>query len=519
MSYRRNWYKLMHSNQQEIKDLLLQNNLELTPLENTLNQQLLRYDSFQQLISSIDQEADYISEQYQIALNNIKQMEKDLLTDHTCDKYDYMFSAFSGFIAGLVDAVFVGQPYKPSQMQDVEITSKLQGSADSLVDSLVKRFAKLSGWKGAKDGSDSVRSAISFLERTFPVDYDQVTYGEAGAQILGKMSASNHHIKSLAHSPSIIGLIFAIIDQFNGTATFLDNGRLITLQLEEHKYKLQGSNIISKIFCGFCNWLGHVVSDVAGSNGARAKLGNRGSGIPIPFFELLQGFNIGSFGKEKQTIAEIAVKVFEQGYDARFGIALTVPVLINELLIRFFWAIKRYFYHQKELSECIPILNKCHSLERMLLVGTGTLCLIDASDAAINSKGNWVIFFTRLNFIAWVRLAYLGFKEFTFYFTDSLNVQIAQGRVKVLREARINITEHVEIFIEQHSKKADLFFQSQDILIQSNLNSLATKSTLMTSTVPSELQALNRIVGKSLENSNANEFKDFMRKKNGRLKF
>lgn len=42
MSYRRNWYKLMHLNQQEIKDLLLQNNPELSPLENTLNQQLLR---------------------------------------------------------------------------------------------------------------------------------------------------------------------------------------------------------------------------------------------------------------------------------------------------------------------------------------------------------------------------------------------------------------------------------------------------------------------------------------------
>lgn len=505
--------------QSKMKELLLQSNCDLAPLENTLNQQLLRYDNFQQLISSIDAEAEYISEQYNVALDNIKQMEKELLEDHSCDKYDYMFSAFSGFISGLIDAVFVGQPYKPSDMKDVEVTSRLQGSADSLVDSLVERFAKLVGWEGAKDGSNSIRSAISFLERKFPVDYDQTTYGQAGAEILGKLSPSNHHIKSLAHSPSIIGLIFSIIDQFNGTATFLDNGRLITLKVENQKYKLQGSNIISKVFCGFCNWIGHVMSDIAGSNGARSKLTNRGSGIPIPFFELLQAFNVGSFGKDNQTIAEIAVKVFEQGYDARFGLALAVPVFINELLIRFFWAIKRYFYHKRKLSECIPVFNNCHSLERMLLVGTGTLCLIDLSDAAINSKGNWVIFFARLNFIAWVRLAYLGFKEVTFCLTDSLNVQIVQNRIKILRESRINITQHVEIFIKEHSKKSDIFFAAQHDLITSNLNKLSDYSILSTSSTPEELKVLNNLIGKQLENSNISEFQNFMKKKNGRLKF
>lgn len=509
----------MQLNQQTTVDLLFRKNTELSLLEEISNEHSCKYESFQQLIYSIDREAEYISEQYKSALDSIKRMEQELIDDHTCDKYDYMFAAFSGFIAGLVDAIFVGQPYKPSAVMDVKVTSKLQKHADGLVDSLVQRFAKLSGWQGPAKGSDPLRSAISFLERKFPVDYDQTTYGQAGADFLG-MTPANHHLKSLGHSPSLIGLIFSIIDQFNGTATFLDNGRLITLQIEDAKYKLQGSNLVSKIFCGFCNWFGHIMSDMAGSNGSRAKIANRGSGVPIPFFELLQGINIGSFGKDKLTVADMAVKVFEQGYDARFGLVLSIPILINELLIRFFWAIKRYFYHGKNLADCIPVLNKSHSLQRMLLVGSGTLCLIDASDAAIRSNGNWVMFFARLNFIAWVRLSYLGFKEAIYYLKDSLNIQIAQERVKILRETRIEIVEHVNLFIEEHTKKATLFFEAQEILIQSNLNSLSCVSfSSAINSAPTEFQALNKVVGKSLKITEYNDFKDFMKQKNGRLRF
>ena len=47
----------------------------------------------------------------------------------------------------------------------------------------------------------------------------------------------------------------------------------------------------------------------------------------------------------------------------------------------------------------------------MLLFGNGTLCLMDGIDAGIRSGGNALVFFTRLNLIAWFRFVSLVFKE------------------------------------------------------------------------------------------------------------
>lgn len=47
----------------------------------------------------------------------------------------------------------------------------------------------------------------------------------------------------------------------------------------------------------------------------------------------------------------------------------------------------------------------------MLLLGNGTLCVIDGADAAIRSGGNFLAMFTRLNLIAWFRFVSLVLKE------------------------------------------------------------------------------------------------------------
>jgi hypothetical protein len=47
----------------------------------------------------------------------------------------------------------------------------------------------------------------------------------------------------------------------------------------------------------------------------------------------------------------------------------------------------------------------------MLLTGNATLCLVDASDAAIRSDGNWVQLLMRLNLIAWYQMIQLSWRE------------------------------------------------------------------------------------------------------------
>lgn len=319
---------------------------------------------------------------------------KSVFYHDRCDKYDYLIAVGCGAVAGMIDIFLVGAPGD----------SKLQSWTDAQVDKTVMLFAKSCGWSPRAGKENSVASAIGFLEKKFPVNYDHRHTADVGG--LFAMSTKNHHMRSLAHAPDIIGLFFSILNQFTSTASFLSNGQLITIQTGT--FELQGHDFISKLFCGVANWFGHIMSDVAGSSGASG----RGSGIVIPFYELFQLCDFGSFqvGNDRNTLATIATKVFQEGYDARFGLTMAIPVVVGDLLIKLTWAIKHYFYHKKPIAECIPT-KKHDDLRIMLIIGDGTLCLMDGADAAIRSGGNWVNFFLRLNIVAWFRLVSLVFRE------------------------------------------------------------------------------------------------------------
>lgn len=353
---------------QEVESYALENHIDL------------RRDPFDSLLSQ------------QQRLDLKKHIEEDFDQNSGCDKWDYIIAASCGTLSGFIDVFFVGMPG----------ASKLGNITDDAAKKLVAQFAELSGWKGPKGDSDPTRSAIGFLERIFKVNYDQRHNGDVDN--LFSMSASNHHLKSLAHSPSPIGLFFSILNQFTNTSTFVGDGQLITINTQT--FELQGSGALGKIFSGFCNWIGHIMSDCAGASGSA----NRGSGVPIPFFELFQFAEVGNIGEEKKTIAEISVKIFEKGYDARFGAAMAVPVLVNELLIRVTWVLKRRYYQKMNWKECLPSTTQ-PSLRRMLVVGYGCLCLVDLGDAALKSGGEPVQMLLRMNLVAWTRFAFLGVKE------------------------------------------------------------------------------------------------------------
>ncbi|NLY44601.1 MAG: hypothetical protein GX053_01205 [Tissierella sp.] len=128
----------------------------------------------------------------------------------------------------------------------------------------------------------------------------------------------------------------------------------------------------------------HLLSDVAGSYSSRSKSSNNGgSGIPMPLFELFQLIGKSKFKVyqgnnksnkyEEMTLADLSVRVFEEGNDFRFGLAQAIPVVINELMIRFLWALKSRF--------------------------------VDGIDAGLRSQGQVLRFALHLNFVAWKRLA------------------------------------------------------------------------------------------------------------------
>lgn len=470
---------------EEIKEEILKIEQDLSKLEVDNIKQIQKIDKLEDVKFDGTWE-DYISSVNQyIEANNLLTSDdpfKDLMNDTQrlelqkrikdefsyknakCDKYDYMIAGTCGILSGLIDVFFVGKPNLSKAGE--ENNSFLGKQTDKLMDWVVSKKGLSKKYSDSYDGylKENKNNPISFkefvdteirkkydthvknkikdganpldfntfkkvkaiesLEKNYGVNYDQKTLSDFSDLSMNdmngqKLSANNHHLLSLGHNPDPIGLFFSILNQFTNTSSFISNGKIFTFNTET--FELQGNDFISKIICGFWNWLYHILSDIAGSNNSAEK-GNRGSGLPIPFYELLQFCDFGEFGKDKKTLAMISAKVFEQGYDFRHGLAMAVPVVINELLVRFMYVIKAKYYYKKDWKDCIPSDN-IPELRRMLLVGHGALCLIDGIDAGIRSCGDPIQFLLRTNLIGWVRFGHLSFKE--------LNAWIKSGKMDV----------------------------------------------------------------------------------------
>lgn len=347
-----------------------------------------------------------------------------------CDEYDYLIAVACGAIGGMIDIFLVGAPGD----------STLNKWTDTQVDNAVKGFAKLSGWTPKADKANSVASAIGFLEKNFKVNYDHRYSTDVNN--LFNMSTKNHHMMSLAHSPDIIGLFFSILNQFTSTATFIADGQFITINTET--FELYGKNFIAKIFCGIANWFGHIMSDISGSSGSRGNSG-RGVGIVAPFYELFSFCKFGKFnvGQDKQDLATIATRAFQEGNDFRFALSTAIPVIITDLSIRLIWALRRHFQYRKPLKECIPT-QKNADLRIMLIFGNGVLCVMDGIDAVVKSGGNALALFMRLNLTAWFIFVTLVLKEVCIRLGIASSLQLHLEAYKRINEALLSYLKELE---------------------------------------------------------------------------
>ena len=328
-------------------------------------------------------------------IESIKSLKPD------CDATDYALAASSGALCGIIDVFLVGKPGE----------SPLGDITDKWFANRTIGFAKMLGWQPKGEGK--LENAITYLELKFKIPYDQTSLGDAGLNT----DAACHHFESLAHNPSILGLFFSILDQFANNSHFVIDGELIHLVNADAKFKLQGSTFLSKLFCGIFNWFGHLISDMSGSHGSANK-SCRGMGIPSPLWTWINdimvlkrklGIPVSEFDK---SMNQMAIDVFKGGFDMRFQTTQGIPVLLNELLVRLLYTIRRLFlYYSKTSKDCRAIKDMWASckpfgnptISRMLTVAHGTFCLVDIGDATIrgfvSGGGNFnpVEFFLRLN--------------------------------------------------------------------------------------------------------------------------
>jgi hypothetical protein len=359
--------------------------------------------SISEAMSEAENELLEIEEKLTESVETIKKLTPE------CDKVDYILAATSGAICGVIDIFLVGKPGE----------SPVGNITDKWYEERTKAFAKLCGWK-KKDGA-SLSSAIGYLERKFKIPYDQTGAGDAASMIFD-LKPDNHHFKSLAHNPTLLGLFFSILDQFHNTSHFVTGGELIALEDADGKFELRGKNVPCKFVCAFVNWFGHLISDRSGSSGSKG----RGTGIPSPLWSwtndiiaVKRKLNI-PVSEFDQSLNELALQMFQEGYDVRFQEAQAIPVFVNEMMVRFIYSVRRlvsYFANVKEdersfallWKTCKPFSNA--TVKRMLTVAHGTFCLIDVGDATIRGfttgggTFNVVEFCMRLNVVGIGRFA------------------------------------------------------------------------------------------------------------------
>lgn len=335
----------------------------------------------------------------------------DCLTNHA-DGIDYMVAVTCGLVTGIVDIIFVGKwNFK-----------KAKAVSNEKINKQVMEFAKKQGYNGERlDG------AVAFLEKKFPLPGDDDFHSIknlAGNEII---TNKTHHLDDFCHHPTLVGLVCCVIVQFTGSSVYSDRfGSMHNIPITVNEYgNFVGKNPVTKLFSGVINWFltvaktlatrkGHLISDMAGSH---ASAGG-GSGIPGTFMSLMKelaalpcfkdtnfnenlrkAFQNGIGTGEKQVDLGAFNKLFEGAsskFDKRTEMAIfheikrqAIPVIINEILVRGIYFVRRLYMELKEKGEfskvewkkVIPFNNR--TIVRMMTIASGTFMAVDLADAAI----------------------------------------------------------------------------------------------------------------------------------------
>lgn len=366
-----------------------------------------------------------------------------------CDKLDYALAASSGAICGLIDIFLVSKPGE-SPIGDV---------TDKWFENRVADFAKLNGWQG-----ESTKDPIKFLEEKYKVPYDQTGRGVASC-IFG-LTPSNHHFKSLGHNPTLLGLFFSILDQFQNRSHFVTEGQLIALNDADGTFELRGNSVPAKFFCGFANWLGHLISDMSGSSQSKG----RGMGIPSPLWawtndivaiRQVRGIPTSDFTKSANQLAQ---KIFEQGFDARFQAAQAIPVVVNEMAVRLLYALRRMVKYlvgtrdkartfQEMWASCEPFGNS--TVKRMLTVAHGTFCLLDLTDATARALATGAGTFETSEFLICFNIAGAGRFTISLYGEGKRTIALHSAKEQALFSLREKVI--VEDYLNGLDRLARLY--------------------------------------------------------------
>lgn len=215
---------------------------------------------------------------------------------------DYIVAALTGGLAAIIDVFLVKIPKDTVVVRNVEGIFQEGSSLTGMLRAIgIDENGKVSKW-------------VTVLEKWFKVPYDK----SIDSDIAGLMPKT-HRLHSLAHDPSIAGLVWGIKDIVAGTFTCIDkNGCLVVEKVAEANFM--------NLFTAPILWLGHILSDVFTR-----------MGIPIPGWSNLQLLQFGSLGEKQRTIAEVARYMYLEGYDLRHLVSMSSTNAVIELIMRLYY--------------------------------------------------------------------------------------------------------------------------------------------------------------------------------------
>ncbi len=468
------------------------------------------------------------------------------------DRLDYAVAVASGILCGIVDSFFIGK---------LTITKADISLSHEQVNHFIEEYAEKRGFE-SKNPKPKLKSKIAFLEDKFKVAQDNVWKG----QDIG-VGAKNHHLADLAHHPTPLGLVSAILVQFLRIGVFVNKDgewhieRVDTAgkdlakiwipavvtgvtdwliaMAEEHQS--EGENLpeyvrklikllanaplaIEVLKCAD-NWFGHLVSDMGGSK----QTAGAGMGIPGIFLSLL--YEISSMPGLNQTgmpkyINDLYVK---EKLNLRRELPLmknlskqSIPVLLNEILVRSFYFARHLAEECREHTSLrevdwkrvCPVGNR--TVERMTTIANLTFTAADTADAALRSAlesgGNAAIFLggfaSRLNLVGAATATISVCKEIS---ADQKELQLLREK-RILTEAKTEkAVEMIRDYREQLEKLIDQYLAED---LQTYITGTSDMETAMIKNdtegfIRGNLR-IQRIMGREIQFSNQSEFDTLM---------
>lgn len=492
-------------------------------------------------LNSIDAQQKILSQRIDVLNTDIER-----LTNYA-DALDYSVAVGCGILCGLIDSFFVGEfdfdealqkskervnKYVESKAEKIRTSETVKKAIENakrkaaekgkklskeeieeikkkVTEGVANKFKKVISGDAENGTVNAIRRSITKLEEKYKLPSDNAFKGIKG------MNSASHHLDDLAHHPTLLGLVAAIIGELFRAGIFVDkNGDwhiewlgfdkedrkrwlellapivvagLIAwlLNVVNSKYKDEidqklpapirkiiktlanaplAITILNSIRNVFTNWWGHLASDMAGSKSSPGA----GMGIPGLFVSIIK--EISSIPPLNYTgLPKIVDEIYTQNrFDMRAELAVmnelgrqSIPVLLGDLIVRSFYFVRHLIselsnkdsFKDVNWRNVVPINNG--TIVRMMTIESGTFTAIDIADAAIRST---IKNGTPENPLFWkdmiLRVNFVGIGRFAIAVSSDVLMgreRAAEINERMLLYGKYNLLENSKIFYKQEN--------------------------------------------------------------------